>query len=117
MAKCDEGYNCSVCNQYVESITDSTLYLRYIIGDIPSSVLMSMPEQHIRCDPATAQYIMDDSFPPVVCDDAFDKREFDADYVGMREDLVTRGWQRLQHVKEMKIPISEYPLNDEANGL
>ena len=32
MAKCEEGYLCDVCGGDVEEITDSDLYLRFVIG-------------------------------------------------------------------------------------
>ena len=32
MAKCEEGYLCEVCGQDVAEITESDLYLRYVIG-------------------------------------------------------------------------------------
>ena len=32
MAKCEEGYLCDVCGGDVEAITDSDLYLRYVVG-------------------------------------------------------------------------------------
>ena len=65
MAKCDEGYLCEVCGKPVKSITDSHLYLRYVIGEIDSRALLSVPEKHIRCDPDLAQFIVDDKFDPV----------------------------------------------------
>ena len=33
MARCDQGYLCEVCGGDVEAITDSDLYLRYVLGD------------------------------------------------------------------------------------
>ena len=38
MAKCEEGYLCDVCGGDVEEITDSDLYLRYVIGQLEPSV-------------------------------------------------------------------------------
>ena len=40
----------------------------------------------------------------------FDKRLLDAEFVREREDLITRGWRRLQEVAKLSIPIAEYPL-------
>ena len=34
VARCEEGYLCDVCGGDVEAITDSDLYLRYVIGAI-----------------------------------------------------------------------------------
>ena len=35
MARCDEGYRCEVCGRDVEAVTDSDLYLRYVLGEVP----------------------------------------------------------------------------------
>ncbi|MCA9080467.1 MAG: hypothetical protein KDA58_07900 [Planctomycetaceae bacterium] len=110
MAKCDEGYHCEVCAKYVESITDSDLYLRYIIGEISGHQLMTAPERHILCNPTLAQFIVDPEFAAPVVDGPFAKAELDPDDVRKREELVTRGWERLQTVRSLGIPISEYPL-------
>ena len=112
MAKCDQGYLCEVCGQDVADITDSDLYLRYVIGEIDSRQLMSAPERHIRCNPVQAQFIVDPEFEPVVVEGPFDKRRLDAAEVRRREELVTRGWRRLQEVRQLKLPISAYPLDE-----
>ena len=44
MAKCDQGYLCEVCGTDVAEITDSDLYLRYVIGEIDSRALLAAPE-------------------------------------------------------------------------
>src|SRR3972149_5930533 len=78
MAKCDEGYLCDVCGQDVAELTDSDLYLRYIVGMLDPEVLHTTSERHIRCNPALAQYIVADDFqPPVVVDGPFDHRLVD----------------------------------------
>jgi hypothetical protein len=111
MAKCDEGYLCDVCGQDVAEITDSDLYLRYIIGLLDPEVLHTTSERHIRCNPALAQYIVAEDFhPPVVVEGPFDKRDLDATFVGEREVLLTRGWRRLNEVVRLGLPIIEYPL-------
>ena len=110
MAKCDEGYLCDVCGQDVAEITDSDLYLRYIVGLLDPEVLHTTPERHIRCNPTVAQYIIADDFEPVVVEGPFDKRQLDPPYVAARERLLTRGWKRLQEVASLGIPIIEYPL-------
>ena len=61
MAVCDQGYLCDVCGQDVEAIIDSDLYLRYILGEVHPLALPTQRERHIRCNPATAQYIVDQS--------------------------------------------------------
>lgn len=110
MAKCDEGYLCEVCGRDVGAITDSDLYLRYVIGVIDPEVLHTTPERHLRCNPALSQYIVDERFAPVTCEGDFDKRRLDAEYVGARESLVTRGWRRLRELAKLDAPITEYPL-------
>jgi hypothetical protein len=46
----------------------------------------------------------------VVVEGPFDKRQLDLEYVRERERLITRGWNRLQEVAALGIPIIEYPL-------
>ena len=110
MAKCDEGYLCDVCGQDVAEITDSDLYLRYIVGMLDPEVLHTTKERHIRCNASLAQYIIADDFAPVVVEGPFDKRQLDLAYVHEQEVLMTRGWQRLKQVSSLGIPIIEYPL-------
>lgn len=111
MAKCEEGYLCEVCGGDVEAVTDSDLYLRYVIGLVDPETLHTSRERHIRCNPALAQFIVDDDFEQVVVEGAFDKRQLDPDYVRERENLVTRGWRRLRQIAEQQIPaIIDYPL-------
>ncbi|MCI0492572.1 MAG: hypothetical protein L0Z07_06525 [Planctomycetes bacterium] len=110
MAKCEEGYLCDVCGQDVAEISDSDLYLRYIVGMLDPEVLHTTSERHIRCDPTLAQYIVADDFEPAIVDGPFDKRQLDPAFVCERERLFTRGWKRLQEVAGLGIPIIEYPL-------
>ena len=113
MAKCDEGYLCEVCGKDVAGLTDSDLYLRYVIGILDPEVLHTTPERHIRCNATLAQYIVTDDFEPVEIEGPFDKRTLDPEFVCQQEQLVTRGWNRLkelasQELQELKI--IEYPL-------
>ena len=110
MAKCDEGYLCEVCGEDVAALTDSDLYLRYIVGMLDPEVLHTSAERHIRCNPTLAQYIVFDEFEPVVVDGPFDKRELDADFARQQERLITRGWQRLNEVAGKEMRIIDYPL-------
>lgn len=110
MAKCDEGYRCEVCGDDVEDITDSDLYLRYVIGLVDPETLHTTQERHIRCNPSMAQFITNEDFDPVICDGDFDKRRLDEAFVAEREKLVTRGWQRLKEVASSNLTIQEYPL-------
>ena len=110
MARCDEGYLCEVCGQPVDEITDSDLYLRFVIGLVPESELTKAPERHIRCNPVQAQFIVHDDFEPVTVDGVFSKTELDADHVRQQEALVTAGWLRLQEVSGAGLLVSDYPL-------
>ncbi len=110
MAKCDEGYLCEVCGEDVATITESDLYLRYVVGLLDPEVLHTTPERHIRCNPSLAQYIVADDFEPVVVEGPFDKRTLDTRDVTEQEQLMTRGWRRLQELAKVDIPIIEYPL-------
>ena len=110
MAKCEEGYLCDVCGGDVEQITDSDLYLRYVIGELDPEVLHTQRERHIGCNPSLAQFIVDDDFPAVAVEGVFDKRQLDPAYVRQHEVLVTRGWRRLREVVGQEDAIINYPL-------
>ena len=117
MAKCDEGYLCDVCGNDVASLTDSDLYLRYIVGMLDPEVLHTTPERHIRCNPSLAQYIVADDFEPVVVEGPFDKRNLDPEYARQQELLFTRGWQRLNEVAGEEMRIVDYPLPEIIEGM
>ena len=110
MAVCERGYLCDVCGQDVEQISDSDLYLRYILGEVSPLALPNISERHIRCNPAMAQYIVDAAFSPVQCEGIFAKAQLDPAFVAAEEARVTRGWRRLQEIPTLGIPITEYPL-------
>ena len=110
MARCELGYLCEVCGREVEAITDSDLYLRYILGEVPPLALPTQRERHIRCNPATAQYIVDPAFEPVRCEGFFGKESLDPAYVRDQEERVTRAWRRLQAIPTLGIAIPDYPL-------
>lgn len=112
MARCEQGYLCEVCGEEVENITDSDLYLRYVIGEIDSRSLLAAPERHLRCNPTMAQFIVDEDFEPVVVLGPFDKRNLEAEDVRAREELISRGYRRLKELAGLGIPIAEYPLED-----
>ena len=86
MARCEKGYMCDVCGEEVEVITDSDLYLRYILGEVTPEVLTHSQERHLRCNPAVAQFIVDPGFDPVGCEGVFDKKEMDAEFVRREEE-------------------------------
>ena len=57
MAKCDEGYLCELCGENVDHITESELYLRYVVGLIDPETLHTTQERHIKCNPILAQFL------------------------------------------------------------
>src|SRR5437764_10311939 len=110
MARCEQGYLCEVCGQDVGEVTDSDLYLRYVLGEVPLERLHLQQERHIRCNPELAQYIVDPAFAPVVCEGPFGKANFDGEFVATEENRVTRAWRRLQEIPSLGLTIAEYPL-------
>ncbi|MBO0700377.1 MAG: hypothetical protein J2P46_18410, partial [Zavarzinella sp.] len=82
-----------------------------VLGEVPLELLHRLPERHIACDPALAQYIADPGFPPVACAGPFSKAELDPGYVRLEEDRVTRGWRRLQAIPSLGLTVPEYPLS------
>jgi hypothetical protein len=110
MAKCDEGYRCEVCGTDVEDISDSDLYLRYVIGELDPELLHVSSERHIRCNPVLAQFISDPEFEPVQVDNELDRRRLDPVFVKDREAIVTRGWRRLRQIRGTVESVLDYPL-------
>ena len=110
MAKCDEGYMCDVCGRDVPNITQSDLYLRYVIGMIDAETLHTSADRHIACNPSLAQFIVDESFVPVVVNGDFSKINLDPTFVAEREELATRGYRRLLELAKVDLPIVDYPL-------
>lgn len=110
MARCERGYLCAACGEEVEPITESELYLAYVLGEVGVEDLLRRPDRHLRCAAERAQYIVDPEFPPVRCEGPFDKAGLDADFVAAEEARVTRAWRRLQEVRRLGLPIGEYPL-------
>jgi hypothetical protein len=110
MARCERGYLCEVCGQEVGEITESDLYLRYVLGEVPPEQLHILPERHIRCNPALAQYIVDPGFESIRCEGVFAKEQMDRAFVAAEEERVSRAWRRLQEVPRLGISILDYPL-------
>lgn len=110
MARCERGYICEVCGRDVEEIEESSLYLRYVLGEVNADFLHRLAERHIRCDPVLAQFVVSDCFQPVSVEGAFAKSHLDADFVRSEEARVTRGYLRLREVARAGLPIWEYPL-------
>jgi hypothetical protein len=111
MARCDEGYRCEVCGRDVESIAESDLYLRYVLGEVPLETLHRLPERHLACNPVLAQYIVDADFESIEHSGPFDKRQFDSDHRMAEEARVSRAWRRLQAIPSLGLAIPEYPLS------
>lgn len=110
MARCEQGYLCDVCGLEVESIDESDLYLRYVIGEVDPESLHNQRERHIRCNPTLAQFIRADGFEPVRVTGYFDKAQLDPAFVADEEARVTRGYLRLQVLVDSGLSILEYPL-------
>ena len=110
MARCDQGYLCAACGAEVEEMTESELYLAYVLGEVGVEELLKRPDRHIPCAAERAQYVVDPDFPPVACEGFFDKRTLDAAFVAAEEERVTRAWRRLREVVRLGVPIGEYPL-------
>ena len=111
MAQCEQGYLCDVCGEDVEDITVSDLYLRYVLGEVDPETLHIASERHLRCNPSLAQFIADESFPPMIVDGPFGKRELDPEFVAEEERRITLGYRRLREVFAVEgMPITEYPL-------
>lgn len=116
MAKCDEGYLCEVCEQPVEGMINSALYLQYVIGWIDPETLHTRRECHLTCLPTLSQFIEDDRFESVRNEGEFDRRTMDQEFVRERTELVTRGYQRLWELqtKRRGLAVTDYPLPDVA---
>ena len=110
MARCERGYLCEVCGEEVEEITESDLYLRFVLGEVNGDFLHRLPERHIRCNPAVAQFIVADDFAPVPVDGAFAKANLDPEFVRAEEQRITRGYLRLRELSSSGRPIWDYPL-------
>jgi hypothetical protein len=110
MARCEQGYLCEVCGEDVEDLTESDLYLRYVLGEVDPERLHLLPERHIRCNPVLAQFIVDSGFAPVTATGPFAKTELDAEFVAGEESRVTRAFQRLQSLPGSGLAVVDYPL-------
>jgi hypothetical protein len=111
MARCDQGYRCDVCGRDVESLAESALYLRYLLGETPVERLHLESERHLSCEPERAQYIVDPRFEPVAIDGPFAKAALDPDYVHAEEERVSAAWRRLRDLPDLGLSILDYPLS------
>jgi hypothetical protein len=113
MAICERGYLCEVCGEDVEELSESDLYLRYVLGEVDPERLHLLPERHIRCNSVLAQFIVASEFAPVTVEGAFAKSALDPEFVAQEETRVTRGYRRLLEVLQLGLPIAEYPLPEQ----
>jgi hypothetical protein len=112
MARCERGYLCEVCGAEVEELTESDLYLRYVLGEVDPELLHKVPERHIRCNPVLAQFIVAPDWTPIAISGAFSKAELDPQFVALEESRVTRAYLRLLELSRLGLPIHDYPLPD-----
>ena len=110
MVRCEQGYLCEVCGADVEDLTDSDLYLRYVLGEVDPETLHVQPERHLRCNPTLAQFIVVEGFEPIVVEGPFAKSGLDPEFVAEEDARVTRGYRRLLELPALGVPITEYPL-------
>ena len=110
MAVCEQGYLCEVCRGEVEDLTESDLYLRFVLGEVDPETLHVQPERHLRCNPTLAQFIVADGFPAVTVAGPFAKAGLDAEFVASEEARVTRGYLRLLELPALGLSIADYPL-------
>ncbi len=109
MAACEMGYLCEVCGEDVEGLTDSDLYLRFILGEVDPETLHVLPERHIRCNPVLAQFIIAEGFGPVEVAGPFAKAGLDRAFVAEEEERVSAGFARLAEVAGLEgLPIQDY---------
>ncbi|MFN3191858.1 MAG: hypothetical protein ACE361_15205 [Aureliella sp.] len=112
MAKCDEGYLCEACGAPVERLSESALYLQYILGWIDAGLLQTSRECHLKCMPALAQFVRHPEFEEVFAEGDFDRRQMDPKFVAERTELVTGAYQRLVDLQRKRkgLTLDDYPL-------
>jgi len=118
MARCDQGYLCAACGGEVEELVESELYLRYVLGEVEPELLHKLPERHIRCNPALAQFIVHESFVTPAADGPFAKGALDPAFVAEEEARVTGGYRRLLDLSASgdRGSILEYPPSAAGGG-
>lgn len=116
MAKCDQGYLCRVCGEEVEKLSQSELYLRFVIGEIDPETLHLSSECHLQCNPILSQFIDDPRFGRAVsAPKGFRAEDLDPQYAIARRELVTRGYLRLLEIQSNRksFPqVQDYPLEE-----
>lgn len=109
---CEQGYLCQVCGADVATLSESDLYLRYVIGELDPEVLHTTAERHLQCNPVLAQFIDHADFPAIQVDGDFDCRQLDPLFVRQRSEQVTRGFVRLLELERLggDVDVTSYPL-------
>ena len=115
MAKCDQGYLCEVCGEPVKNIVESSLYLRYVLGEVEIHQLFSAPERHLKCDPDLARFIVHEKFASLDLTQQGDGDNMSEKERKEKRKRVTAGWNRLREVVQLGIPITEYPLPESSS--
>lgn len=114
MAQCDQGYLCQVCGHEVDKITDSSLYLRFVIGEIDPEVLHLAPDSHLACTPTLSQFIDDERLSTThAAPEMFARKHLDPAFAHTRACLVTKGYRRLWEIAKNRArfqAVRDYPL-------
>lgn len=115
MAKCDEGYLCVVCGEEVKRLDQSELYLKFVLGLVNTQRLNQLPERHLKCSPATSQFILDEQFEGTLAEGLASKKELDPTFRSDKEKLYTKGFHRLQFLQKNRrgMSIDQYPIAEE----
>ncbi len=107
MTGCHQGYFCRVCGRYVQDVTESALYLRFVLGEVGFDQLHDEPEAHVACVPELARYIADERFDP---EGSAERLAWRDGAFRRRQLRVTEAWRRLQELPGSGLAIEDYPL-------
>lgn len=112
--RCDQGYLCRVCGLAVDNLTESELYLRFVVGEVGLDVLDRARDCHLQCNPALAQFIDDPRISSdLVVPEGLQKSTLDPDFVAIRTEQLTRGYERLWEIRAERHKyrsVKDYPL-------
>ncbi|GAB4225999.1 MAG: hypothetical protein Kow0062_28250 [Acidobacteriota bacterium] len=108
MTGCHRGYFCRVCGRYVTDITESALYLRFVLGEVSFEQLYTEPEAHIACVPELARFIADEAF---TSPERAERIAWRDGGLRRRQQRVTAAWRRLQELRGSGLAIEDYPLD------
>jgi hypothetical protein len=116
MSRCDEGYPCSRCGEPVKNLLESSLYVRYVLGEYEIHELFAAPDCHLQCDYELAAFIKHEKFTPPEIPAEIELPELSAAQRTRREEQVTAAWVRLREAIHLGLPITEYPLPRAESG-